>query len=348
MTDNRGTKASARLFLILVTIGLAIILYPFWKAIFWAVVFTILFSPLQKRLAKKLGDSGGAILIVLLILFFVLIPGFLVAGLIADGAILLISNAKTGFESGSIDPMTALTNIGERFPSLFSAARVLGIDLQSIREAFQSAVIQFGQFVLSILFSIGQSAAFFGFQLLLILYLTFALLCYGHQIHEAVFRALPLDDRPKRTFANTFASMAAATLKGTAAVGIVQGILGTLIFWLLGLNSAVFWGAVMGLLSVVPPFGAGFVWAPAAAMLALQGDWAKGLMLFAYGTVIISMSDNVVRPILVGRASSVPHYLVLLTTLGGLISFGITGLVLGPVIAALFLSAWQLQTDEAD
>ena len=103
----------------------------------------------------------------------------------------------------------------------------------------------------------------------------------------------------------------------------------------------------MGLLSVVPPFGAGFIWAPAGLMMMLNGNIGAGLILLTFGAGVISTSDNIVRPIVVGRSSSVPSYLVLVTTLGGLAMFGLTGLVLGPVIASLFLSAWQL-FDEAE
>jgi predicted PurR-regulated permease PerM len=353
MNKNQGMQPFATLLLGLLTVGLAIVLYPFWKAIFWAVIFSILFWPLQLRWKVRLGGRSGtaAVLIVLLILFSVLIPAFVIASLISDGAELVFLNAKAGMESDSFQLGSTFETLQKRFPGVFSALKFLGIDIEHLKNWLRGAVISVGQFFAGNLASIGQGAASFAFQLLLMLYLTFAFLCQGDRVYAAVFRVLPLDIDQKRIFSTTFASMAVATIKGTAAVGIAQGILGSLIFWAMGIESAVFWGAIMALLSVIPPFGAGFIWGPAALILILNGDWGKGLTLFAYGTIIISMSDNVIRPIIVGRASSVPDYLVLLTTLGGLISFGITGLVVGPVIAALFLSAWQmrsgnLKTDE--
>lgn len=349
MNKERGAKPIATLLLSLVTIGLAIVLYPFWKAIFWAVVFAIVFWPFQLSLKVQLGNrpSLAATLIVLFILFCVLIPAFVIASLIAEGAALVITNAKEGLESDTLQLGSALESVQKRFPDLFSALNSFGFNLESLRNWLGDAVVSVGQFIANNIISIGQGTTSFIFHLLLMLYMTFAFLCQGNRLYASVFQVLPLETKQKHIFSETFSSMAVATLKGTVAVGITQGILGSLIFWLVGIESAVFWGAIMALLSVIPPFGAGFIWGPAALLLILNGEWVMGLILFAYGILVISMSDNVIRPIMVGRASSVPDYLVLLTTLGGLISFGITGLVLGPVIAALFISVWQLRENSA-
>jgi predicted PurR-regulated permease PerM len=345
MNESQGIQPFATLLIGVLTIGLAIVLFPFWKAIFWAVVFAMMFWPLQLSWKARLGERStmSALLIIFLILFCVLIPALVIGGMIADGAALLITNAKVWLDSNTIQLGSTFEAIQKRFPGVFSALKSFGIDLETLTNWLRGAAVNVGQFVTANLVSIGQGAASFAFQLMLMLYLTFAFLCKGDRIYAGVFHVLPLGDDQKRVFSKIFTSMALATLKGTVAVGVVQGILGSLIFWLMGIESAVFWGAIMALLSVIPPFGAGFIWGPAALILALNGDWGKGLVLFTYGTVIISMSDNIIRPIMVGRASSVPDYLVLLTTLGGLISFGITGLVLGPVVAALFISAWQMR-----
>lgn len=127
---------------------------------------------------------------------------------------------------------------------------------------------------------------------------------------------------------------------------MTQGVLGGLIFFFLGINGAVFWGAVMALVSVLPAVGAALIWVPAAVFLIIGGSWVKGAILLAYGTLVISMSDNVLRPVVVGRQTRMPDYLVLFSTIGGLAVLGVSGFVLGPVIAALFLVSWELVAEE--
>ena len=119
-----------------------------------------------------------------------------------------------------------------------------------------------------------------------------------------------------------------------------------LIFAILGIKGAVFWGVVMGILSLLPAVGASLVWGPAAVFLIVAGDWGKGLFLVAFGALVIGLVDNLLRPVLVGRDTKMPDYLVLFSTLGGLGLVGITGFVLGPIIAALFIAVWQMYEQE--
>jgi predicted PurR-regulated permease PerM len=143
-----------------------------------------------------------------------------------------------------------------------------------------------------------------------------------------------------------FAEVSRATIKGTMVVGLVQGFLGGLIFSILGIQGAVFWGVVMVILSVLPAVGTGLIWGPAAIFLIVSGEWVNGLILVAFGVLVIGLVDNLLRPILVGRDTKMPDYLILFSTLGGLGLFGITGFVLGPVIAALFLVVWQMYEED--
>ena len=135
-------------------------------------------------------------------------------------------------------------------------------------------------------------------------------------------------------------------MKGTLVIGILQGTLGGIIFALLGVDAAVFWGVVMTALSILPVVGAGLVWVPAALIMLATGAWIKALVLTLFGVLVIGLVDNILRPILVGRDTRMPDYLVLLSTLGGLSLFGISGFVIGPVIAALFLVTWTMFESE--
>ena len=143
-----------------------------------------------------------------------------------------------------------------------------------------------------------------------------------------------------------FAEVSRATMKGTLVIGLIQGILGGLIFWVLGIDGAVFWGTLMVILSLVPVVGAGLIWAPAALIMLANGAFYKAIILVAFGVLVIGLVDNLLRPILVGRDTKMPDYLVLLSTLGGLTVFGASGFVIGPVIAALFLALWVMFSQE--
>jgi len=130
-------------------------------------------------------------------------------------------------------------------------------------------------------------------------------------------------------------------------VGLVKGALGAAIFKVLGISSVVFWGATMALALVLPVVGAALIWALAALVLILGGAWDKQLILLAYGALIISRSNNIIRPRLVGRSTQLPDYVTLFATFGGITSFGISGIVIGPVIAALVIIGWQINTETA-
>jgi predicted PurR-regulated permease PerM len=133
-----------------------------------------------------------------------------------------------------------------------------------------------------------------------------------------------------------------ATVKGNIAVAAVQGLLGGLIFWILGVQGSLLWGVLMAFLSLLPAIGAGLVWAPAAAYLLMTGDIWRGVILITFCVVVIGLVDNVLRPILVGKDTKMPDWVVLISTLGGMALFGINGFVIGPLIAALFMASWDL------
>jgi predicted PurR-regulated permease PerM len=141
---------------------------------------------------------------------------------------------------------------------------------------------------------------------------------------------------------NKFAEVSKATIKGTLAVGMVQGAIGGITFALLGIQSALLWGVAMAILSVLPAIGSALIWIPAALFLFANGMLIKALILILVGAFIIGSVDNILRPILVGRETKMPDYLILLSTMGGIALMGVSGFVLGPVIAAFFLAVWAM------
>lgn len=180
------------------------------------------------------------------------------------------------------------------------------------------------------------------FSLGLMLYLAFFMLKDGIGLVDLLVRALPLGDEREHLLFSKFAEVTRATVKGNLVVAVAQGSLGGIIFWILGIPAPFLWGVIMTLLSLVPMVGAGLVWAPVAVYLFATGSWIQGLVLTGFGVGVIGLVDNFLRPVLVGRDTKLPDYLVLLSTLGGVALFGINGFVIGPLLAALFVAFWQI------
>jgi predicted PurR-regulated permease PerM len=141
-----------------------------------------------------------------------------------------------------------------------------------------------------------------------------------------------------------------ATIKGNVAVAAAQGIIGGLTFSLMGLQGSLLWGALMAFLSLLPAVGAALIWGPVAIYFLAVGAIGKSLGLIFVGVFVIGLVDNILRPLLVGKDTQMPDYVVLMSTIGGIALFGINGFVIGPVIAALFMAAWDLfaSSNEAD
>ena len=129
-------------------------------------------------------------------------------------------------------------------------------------------------------------------------------------------------------------------------VAVTQGTLGGIIFWILGISGAMLWGVVMVILSLFPAVGSALIWGPVAAYLLISGDVIEGIVLILFGVFVIGLVDNILRPILVGRDTKMPDYMVLISTIGGIGLFGLNGFVVGPVLAALFLAFWQIFIDD--
>ena len=178
----------------------------------------------------------------------------------------------------------------------------------------------------------------FFLNLFVMLYAMFFFLISGPQLVRTIMGYAPLSQEDRQKMLQVGLSVSRATIKGTLIIGIIQGALGGIGFAVAGIGSAVFWGALMAILSVLPGIGSALVWVPGVIYLLLTGNMVAGLLLAAWCAGVVGTIDNVLRPILVGRDTEMPDLLILLATLGGLGLFGATGLVLGPVLAALFIT----------
>jgi predicted PurR-regulated permease PerM len=174
------------------------------------------------------------------------------------------------------------------------------------------------------------------------LYMVFFLLRDGGEIGRRVRRALPLDEAHKNLLLAKFTTVVRATVKGNIAVALVQGALGGFIFSVVGIQGVVLWGALMAFLSLLPAIGASIVWVPAALYFLATGELGKCAILVVFCVGVIGLVDNLLRPILVGKDTKMPDWVVLISTLGGMALFGINGFVIGPLVAALFMASWDI------
>ncbi|MDO8907882.1 MAG: AI-2E family transporter [Pseudohongiella sp.] len=327
-------------FLLALSVLFVWILLPFWSAIFWACVMSLLFKPVQRRLTTAFGNraSIAAVCTVLIGFVAVVMPVIGIAfGFVREGAQLYES-----IEAEQISPQAILDRIGNAVPFLPEIFSRLGIDVGSIRDYLSASATGLSQILSQQALNWGRGTLNFTIGLGLMLYLSFFLLRDGDTIVVWLRRAVPLSNERRQLLFEKFAEVTRATVKGNLVVAMVQGALGGLIFWALGIPAPLMWSVIMAFLSLVPAVGASLVWIPVAIYLYATGDAAKASILVAYGALVIGLADNVLRPILVGRDTKLPDYIVLFSTVGGLSIMGINGFVIGPLIAALFLSFWSI------
>jgi predicted PurR-regulated permease PerM len=179
-------------------------------------------------------------------------------------------------------------------------------------------------------------------EFFLMLYLLYFWIRDGEKILNAVRNSIPVGQEIETMLFRKFAQVSRATLRGTVIVAMCQGLIGGILFGVLDIQGAVLWGVLMGVLSLLPVGGSAIIWAPTAFILFAQGHVTESIIIVIVGTLGIGLIDNILRPILVGREAKMPDYLVLLATIGGIAWFGLSGFIIGPVIAALFITCWEI------
>jgi predicted PurR-regulated permease PerM len=336
-------QSKALLWLLMIaTVLFAIVLWPLFGAVSWAVFIAIVFAPLQERSTMVCRGRRGwaAFGTLLVIVVIVLLPMAVLAASIAQEAAAFYDRFKTGniqlsdYFQRAIDALPDWARAGlER----------LGLaNLVEVQRKVVTALVQSSQQLTTRAFSIGQNTLEFVVNLFVMLYVLYFLLRDGKSLSAQAARALPLAPRHTKRLLAQFATVVRATVKGNVVVALVQGTLGGMAFWVLGITGPLLWGALMALLSLLPAVGAALVWGPVAIYLLSTGSLWPAVGLTAWGVVVIGLVDNVLRPILVGKETRLPDYFVLIATLGGLAAFGLNGFVIGPVIAAIFLATWDI------
>lgn len=329
-------------FLTLVSLAFLAILMPFYNALMWAAILAMLFSPMERRLLARMPNSRNAATLITMgaVMLMVIIPVlFLTGALVNEGAQIygLIRSGKVNFGA-------YFGQIVEGLPTwLRQILEQQGLlDLSSIQQKLSESGSEIGQYVASQAVNIGQNTARILASAGILLYVLFFLLRDGGELTAIFRKAIPMEDEQKNHLLTKFSTVVKATVKGNIAIAAMQGVLGGFIVWVLGFQGALLWGVVMAFLSLVPAVGSGLVWGPMAIYLMATGAVGKGVLLMAYGVGVIGLVDNLMRPLLVGKDTKMPDYLVLVSTIGGMSLFGLNGFVIGPLIAALFMASWDL------
>jgi predicted PurR-regulated permease PerM len=346
----RVRKPQDRTFLILlivVSLAFALILWPVYAAILWGIITAIVFVPVYRQLLRSMPNRRtlAAVLTVLIILVVVILPLALITVALLQEA----SSVYASIESGELNFTRYFEQVFEALPDWASnlLARFGLTNLGAVLQKLSLGLTAGSQFLTAQIINVGQNTVNFVISLFLMLYLLFFLLRDGNELLRRVREAIPLPAEQKRALFDKFTVVIRATVKGNIVVAIAQGALGGLIFWFLGIHAPLLWAVLMAFLSLVPAVGAGLVWLPVALFFLITGATWQGIVLIAYGVLVISVVDNLLRPILVGQDTKLPDYVVLFSTLGGISIFGINGFVLGPVIAAMFMAVWHIFSGNA-
>jgi predicted PurR-regulated permease PerM len=343
----RLRNLESRVFVALVLATTAFFLWmvrSFLMPVFWAAVFAILFQPLFLWLNQRFGGRRtlAALAATLTVVFAVLVPAAALVVAVAQQALWLYHRIA----SGEIDLQAPIDFVERHLPAATTLLARYGVGAEQVRTSLESGAIFTTQYIATRALTLGQNVLIAAILFLLMLYLLFFFFRDGDRILRGIVRAMPMGDLREERLMRKFAQVSRATVKGTLVVAVVQGALGGVLFSLVGIQAAIFWGVMMGILSLLPAVGPALVWLPAAVILLASGALWQGLVVIVAGMLIVSMVDNLLRPILVGRETHMPDYLVLLATLGGLTMFGIAGFVAGPIVAALFLVMWDIFAEE--
>ncbi len=342
--DGRHALEQGFLLLLVVAATLAFgwLIGPFLGAILWGVIAAILFAPLNARLLAAMPQrrSVVALIVVFVVMALVIVPALLLAAALTSEASVFYAR----IQSGEIDLGQAFVDVERHLPELARSwlANMGLTDFAAFQAKISQGVTSSFRTLASQAFNVGQSTLGFFLSMGVMLYLTFFLLRDGAGLMAKVERCLPLPIDQRSLLMARFVEVVRATIKGSIIVALLQGLIGGLVFWFLGIGGALLWGVAMAIFSLFPAIGTGLIWVPVTIYLLATGHVGQGVGLFLCGFFVISSVDNIVRPILVGRDARMPDYVVLIATLGGFELMGFNGFVIGPVIAALFITIWEI------
>jgi len=339
MADTQFRKAFLLFMVAGLTIGLVIVLRGFLMTILIAALLSGLLYPFFTWLTRKMGNrpKAAAGVTVLLTMLVIIGPIAGVISLVVGQASSITESVRPAIEKAINEP-TYLDRLLRQAPGY----RYVEPHRQQILETAGAVVNSIGRFLMTSLQNTTRSTVSFLFHFVIALYTIFFLLLDGPGMLKAILNHLPLHRDEKETLKERFVSITRATIKGTIIIGAIQGVAAGIAFWVAGVPNAAFWTVVMIVMSILPLIGAALIWVPAAIFLFATGHVTAAILLSLYCSLIVGSIDNVLRPRLVGKDTRMHDVVVLFSTLGGLAVFGPLGFILGPVIAGLFVTSWEI------
>lgn len=341
--QGAAPSLASRVFLLALVVAISFLflkmIRPFLTALLLAGISASLAQPLYRRMVRLFRGrrQGAAIAVIALVVLVVLLPLAGLLGLVAAEAV-KVGEAAVPWVQDKLSRPDLLESWLRALP-FYEHLEPYRDDI--LTRAGQ-AVGFLSRLLIGGLSSVTSGTLNFLFMLGVMLYAMYFFLEQGGRLVDRILWYLPLEDAEERLLLDKFRSVTRATLKGTAVIGLLQGTLAGLAFAVAGVPSALFWGALMVVLSVIPGIGTGLVWIPASVILAAGGKPMAGALLAAFCGGIVGSIDNVLRPRLVGQDTKLPDLLILLSTLGGVAMFGMLGLIVGPILAALFVTVWEI------
>ncbi|MGE0172569.1 MAG: AI-2E family transporter [Oligoflexales bacterium] len=332
-----------KIFTVVLLIGTAITFYlcylmlkPFISSLVWALALAVVAYPLHKRMKRKIRSNNiSAALMVLMITLLFIGPLAFVTQQVTGEVSSAVGFLEKQFTSGTWDNLLAKSRLLQLLDGkLHIAEQAKGLG-GAVAEQIPTAL---------------SGSAWLATEIMITLFVLFFFFRDQKPAIESLRKILPLSPGESAMIFKRISDTIYATLYGTVVVAIVQGALGGLIFWWLGLPAALLWGVIMAIMAVVPILGASVIWAPAAIYLAITGEVNKALILVAWGTIVISLIDNLLYPLLVGKRLQHHTLLVFFALLGGLMAFGTAGIILGPCVLAIadgLLQIWKVRNFRA-
>lgn len=341
MTTRNGDEWLTRerlLALVLIAISALVawlcwrLIKPFVPPITWALVLAVLAFPLHERIRRVVRwPSVAAALSVVVVTVVIALPATLV---VREAGLEAVASVDSVRELASAERWQRAI---ERFPWLGTAREWVEREVD-IKRHVDDASTQVAKGVPNVL----QRVVDISIATLITLFLLFYFLRDRDRILRTAKDFVPLAPAEADLVRRDVRDAISAIVFGTLVVAVVQGTLGGMMFWWLGLPAPILWGSIMAVLAILPLFGAAIVWVPAALFLAVNGDWGKAVLLTAWGTIVVGLIDNLLLPVLVKNRLRVHTVLVFIAVLGGLFAFGATGAVLGPLILAIALALLEI------
>ncbi|PLY11535.1 MAG: AI-2E family transporter [Arcobacter sp.] len=330
---NKFQQAFILILLFTVLMGFIGMIQEFLIALVLAAIFAGLLYPFYHKILLYLKNKSALAASIVLIIS-ILAVGFPLAALTG-----MVTNEAIQFSQKTTPIVKEILNdefsISKQLPSWLPLQEKFDSINETLLKKASDATSAIGSWLVSSLSSATKGTAGFLMSLFIMLYAMFYFLINGQQLLASLASLLPLSKKDYNELMNRGLMVTKASLKGIVIIGFIQGLLVGLSFWAVGLNGPVFWGSVVFLLSAIPGLGAPVVWVPAVIYLILTGSIAWGIALSVWGIIVVGLVDNLLRPWIVGNDAKLPDLVILISILGGIISFGPVGIIIGPVIAAL-------------